>query len=113
MSSYSHINSSSSLYTFSQSFGVDSLKVKKLAINLGSNIANKNLKLKKLNTYTIKNFFNINHYTKFLKLQIKKNLKFIIELKITRGVRHRLGLPTRGQRTKTNAKTKKRFKIHS
>ena len=59
----------------------------------------------------IKKFFNISSYTKLLRLQIKKNLKFMIELKTNRGVRHRLGLPTRGQRTKTNGKTKKLFKI--
>lgn len=111
MAVYKNLNSSYPLSLFSFNFGVNSLKVKKLAINLGSNISNKELKLKNKNTSLIKNCFNFNHYTKMLRLQIKNNLKFLIEIKINRGVRHRLGLPTRGQRTKTNSKTKRRFKI--
>jgi small subunit ribosomal protein S13 len=35
------------------------------------------------------------------------NIKRLIEVSCYRGVRHRKGLPVRGQRTKTNARTRK------
>jgi len=35
------------------------------------------------------------------------NIKRLIEISCYRGVRHRRGLPVRGQRTKTNARTRK------
>lgn len=35
------------------------------------------------------------------------NIKRLIEIGCNRGVRHRRGLPVRGQRTKTNARTRK------
>ena len=60
--------------------------------------------------FIVKNF-KINEYDKALKLQIQKNIKFLHKIKSYRGIRHSFKLPSRGQRTKTNAKTKKRFKI--
>ena len=35
------------------------------------------------------------------------NIKRLIEINSYRGIRHRMGLPLRGQRTKTNARTRK------
>jgi small subunit ribosomal protein S13 len=35
------------------------------------------------------------------------NIKRLIEINCTRGRRHKLGLPLRGQRTRTNARTKR------
>ena len=35
------------------------------------------------------------------------NIKRLMEIGCYRGVRHRKGLPVRGQRTKTNARTRK------
>ena len=35
------------------------------------------------------------------------NVKRLLDLGCYRGIRHRRGLPTRGQRTKTNARTRK------
>jgi small subunit ribosomal protein S13 len=35
------------------------------------------------------------------------NVKRLIEINCYRGQRHRRGLPTRGQRTKTNARTRR------
>jgi len=35
------------------------------------------------------------------------NIKRLVEISCYRGVRHRRGLPVRGQRTKTNARTRK------
>lgn len=42
-----------------------------------------------------------------LRREISLNIKRLTEIGCYRGVRHRRGLPVRGQRTKTNARTRK------
>jgi small subunit ribosomal protein S13 len=42
-----------------------------------------------------------------LRREITMNIKRLIEIGCYRGMRHKLGLPVRGQRTKTNARTRK------
>ncbi|MEA3494224.1 MAG: 30S ribosomal protein S13 [Candidatus Margulisiibacteriota bacterium] len=42
-----------------------------------------------------------------LRQEINKDVKRLIEIGTYRGVRHRRGLPCRGQRTKTNARTRR------
>jgi len=42
-----------------------------------------------------------------LRRQVQMNIKRLIEIGTYRGLRHRRGLPVRGQRTKTNARTRK------
>jgi small subunit ribosomal protein S13 len=42
-----------------------------------------------------------------LRREISINIKKLIDLGCYRGIRHRRGLPVRGQRTKTNARTRK------
>ncbi|RIV24552.1 30S ribosomal protein S13 [Alicyclobacillaceae bacterium I2511] len=42
-----------------------------------------------------------------LRREIALNIRRLIEIGSYRGIRHRRGLPVRGQRTKTNARTRK------
>jgi small subunit ribosomal protein S13 len=42
-----------------------------------------------------------------LRRQTQMNIKRLIEIGTYRGLRHRRGLPVHGQRTKTNARTRK------
>ena len=42
-----------------------------------------------------------------LRREISMNIKRLMDLGCYRGLRHRKGLPVRGQRTKTNARTRK------
>ena len=42
-----------------------------------------------------------------LRREISMNIKRLLDLGCYRGLRHRRGLPLRGQRTKTNARTRK------
>jgi small subunit ribosomal protein S13 len=42
-----------------------------------------------------------------LRREVSLNIKRLIELGTYRGLRHKRGLPVRGQRTKTNARTRK------
>jgi small subunit ribosomal protein S13 len=67
------------------------------------------------------NFLKLNHTSSFnnllskfvtgkkLKNKIKENISFLMKIKSNRGVRHKLKYPSRGQRTHTNAKTRKKL----
>lgn len=45
-----------------------------------------------------------------LRRDIALNIKRLVEIGCYRGIRHRRGLPVRGQKTKTNARTRKGIK---
>ena len=52
------------------------------------------------------------HVAKFvvegdLRREVSMNIKRLMDLNCYRGLRHRRGLPVRGQRTRTNARTRK------
>ena len=42
-----------------------------------------------------------------LRREVSTNIRRLMEINCYRGVRHKRGLPVRGQRTKTNARTRK------
>ncbi len=42
-----------------------------------------------------------------LRAEVRQNIQRLIEINCYRGIRHRRGLPVRGQRTRTNARTRK------
>jgi small subunit ribosomal protein S13 len=42
-----------------------------------------------------------------LRRQVAMSIKRLIEIKCYRGIRHQRGLPVRGQRTRTNARTRR------
>lgn len=42
-----------------------------------------------------------------LRREVQQNIRRLIEIGCYRGLRHRRGLPVRGQRTRTNARTRK------
>jgi len=42
-----------------------------------------------------------------LRSQVGRNIKRLMDISTYRGVRHRKGLPVRGQNTKNNARTRK------
>jgi small subunit ribosomal protein S13 len=42
-----------------------------------------------------------------LRREVQTNIKRLVDIGSYRGLRHRRGMPVRGQRTKTNARTRK------
>ena len=50
---------------------------------------------------------NSYHVEGDLRRDVAMNIKRMVEINCYRGIRHRKGLPVRGQRTKTNARTRK------
>ncbi|MBR6816616.1 MAG: 30S ribosomal protein S13 [Clostridia bacterium] len=56
----------------------------------------------------IREYIDKNYQTEGdLRREINLNIKRLMEIGCVRGVRHRRSLPVRGQRTKTNARTRK------
>lgn len=56
----------------------------------------------------IREYIDKNHTVEGeLRNQVRKDIQRLIEIGSYRGLRHRRGLPARGQRTKTNARTKR------
>jgi len=56
----------------------------------------------------IREFIDKNHTVEGeLRKQVRQDIQRLIEISSYRGIRHRRGLPARGQRTKTNARTKR------
>jgi small subunit ribosomal protein S13 len=79
-------------------FGLN-LKKQKIVLNLKQKIQ-------------IKKFFSKKALGKSLKQKIKNQIDFIIKNRTFKGIRHKQKYPARGQRTHTNAKTKKKIKLY-
>lgn len=70
---------------------------------------------KKLNNYNMQLLSFILDFYSWLEVRIKhyifQNIKKNFDIKSYRGLRHQDSLPVRGQRTRTNASTRKKYKI--
>jgi small subunit ribosomal protein S13 len=93
----------------SKNYGIGNFTCTFFSNHMGINkrIKPKNLKRKQISSF----FKGINQRTrhKTLKKNIKMNIFYLIENKTYKGARHKKGQPVRGQRTHTNAKTKRKF----
>jgi len=92
-------------------YGIGKNIIKGLYKKFGLNIRNnpQKLKLKQLNQF--KRYIKKSDSGKKLKNNIKKIINFYSNIKTYKGVRHKMKYPVRGQRTHTNAKTRKKIKI--
>lgn len=76
------------------------------ATGLNPNTRVKNLTDEEVNS--LRDFINKNLKVEGdLRREIALNIKRLVEIGCYRGMRHKRGLPVRGQRTKTNARTRK------
>jgi ribosomal protein S13 len=98
------------LEKFSLKFGISIKKMYLLSQYLGANPKNFRFKLRKFQNSFVKQHFDLEFFSKF-KASLTKRLYFFWNIKIYRGIRHMLRLPSRGQRTHTNSRTKKKFKF--
>lgn len=90
-------------------FGVGLTLSKKILVKAGVNPSVRVKNLKDDEVARIQNTIN-NENIKVegdLRREISTNIKRLIDIGTFRGSRHRKGLPVRGQRTKTNARTRK------
>lgn len=98
------------ILNFSLTYGVGNIRLLNFVKNLGVNNRFFNIKTKKKLNIKIEKFFRRFRYTFHLRNKIKKNFNFLWTIRNYKGFRHKFNLPARGQRTKTNAKTKKKNK---
>ena len=73
-----------------------------------------NIENKKVSEWTEDEILKIRNYVdKELKVEgelraeVRMNIKYLEDIKCYRGIRHKKGLPVRGQRTRTNCRTRK------
>ena len=104
-------NSNSILYSLTILYGINKFQSKRICKNIGINPKTTINKLKKNQLNRLINYINKNIKIEQLLKKIKKdNFNNLLNIKTNRGIRHNLGLPVRGQRTHTNAKTSKKLK---
>jgi small subunit ribosomal protein S13 len=89
-------------------FGVGSPTSKKILAATGINPDTRVKNLTDDETQKLRAELENNHKVEGdLRREISMNIKRLMDIGCYRGLRHRLGLPVRGQRTKTNARTRK------
>ena len=88
-------------------YGIVKNKICELLKCVGSNLRKHPKKFKLKQQAEIEKKVNRVIHGKKYKDSIKENIVFLSKIKSYKGVRHKLGYPVRGQRTHTNAKTKK------
>lgn len=89
-------------------YGIGRALAKKILqdMEMDGSIRVKNLtevEISKLNTYISKSL----KVEGELRREVQSNIKTLVDLGTYRGMRHRRAMPVRGQRTKTNARTKR------
>lgn len=93
-------------------YGIGNVSATNICKNIGCNpsLVFSNLRedqIYKILTYIEKNYILIENNLKLFK---KNNLNYFSKVKNYKFFRHKVGLPARGQRTHTNANTKRKFK---
>jgi small subunit ribosomal protein S13 len=99
------------VFSLTKLFGINKYQSIKICRNFGINpqISLGNLKKNQVNVI----LRHLNKRVKIeqkLKIETKNNFEKLLDIKLVRGIRQNIGLPVRGQRTHTNAKTIKRLK---
>ena len=93
-------------------FGINKNLNIKAFKKLGLNTKTFRLQLNNRYKKNIQKFFQKKIFGKKLKQKTKSHIDFVIKNKTYKGMRHKNRYPVRGQRTHTNAKTKKKIKLY-
>lgn len=89
-------------------FGIGPSTAKKILDNAGISHDKKVSEWTDDEQNAIRNFINSNFKVEgALRSEVQLNIKRLVDIGTFHGIRHRNGLPVRGQRTKTNARTRK------
>lgn len=98
------------LNKFKKIFGINKKKLKTQCIQKGMSPLIYNVVLKKTQTFRVLKQFLVDTFGKKLHEQIWNCIFFLWNIRAYRGLRHKVHLPTRGQRTKTNSRTIRKLK---
>jgi small subunit ribosomal protein S13 len=94
-----------------KNYGISTSTSGKIFKNLGLNIRINSTNFKRRKQTEINKKVLQTTTGKKLQDKIQSNLLFLSKNKTYKGIRHKLKYPARGQRTHTNAKTKKKFRF--
>ena len=89
-------------------FGIGRSRAKRILKDLNIEESMKTKDLTEDEVVKIREYIDNNYKVEGdLKREVNQNIKRLIEVNSYRGIRHKRGLPVRGQRTHTNARTRK------
>lgn len=88
-------------------FGIGNSTAKKLCEGTGINPSTRTRDLTEDEVSKLRDAISAIKVEGDLRREVSLNIKRLMEIGSYRGIRHRRGLPVRGQRTKTNARTRK------
>ncbi|MDM7274495.1 30S ribosomal protein S13 [Sulfurihydrogenibium azorense] len=89
-------------------YGIGKTRAKEILEKTGIDVMKRVGELTPEELNTIRKFIEQNYKVEGdLRREVAVAIKRLVDMGCYRGVRHRLGLPVRGQRTKTNAKTRR------
>lgn len=88
-------------------YGIGRTRARKICAAAGVNIATKIKDLSDTDMEKLRDEVGKVTVEGDLRREISMNIKRLMDLGCYRGLRHRRGLPVRGQRTRTNARTRK------
>jgi len=89
-------------------FGIGRSTAQKILVEAGVDLSIKVQDWNDDQITSIRNIINDNYKVEGgLRSEIQMNIKRLMDIGCYRGIRHRIGLPLRGQKTKNNARTRK------
>ncbi len=89
-------------------FGIGRTSAVKICEKADVDVATKTDHLSESETIKLREIIEQNYQVEGdLRREISQNIKMLMDIGCYRGLRHRRGLPVRGQRTHTNARTRK------
>lgn len=89
-------------------YGIGPTRAREILANAGVNPDTRVRDLTEEEVARIRDYIDKNYKVEGdLRAEVQLNIKRLIDLGTYRGLRHRRGLPVRGQRTRTNARTRK------
>ena len=89
-------------------YGVGQTRAKEIIAGTNVNPDTRVKDLTEKDVSAIREYINKNYQVEGdLRRDVQMNIKRLVEIGCYRGLRHRRGLPVHGQRTKTNARTRK------
>ena len=89
-------------------FGIGKSSAQKILFNAGVELSTKVSDGSEEESNKIRNIISESYKIEGdLKSEVRLNVKRLLDIGCYRGIRHRLGLPLRGQKTKNNSRTRK------
>tara|TARA_B100001179_G_scaffold103682_1_gene73747 strand:+ start:668 stop:1042 length:375 start_codon:yes stop_codon:yes gene_type:complete len=89
-------------------FGIGKSSAQKILFNAGVDLSKKVSDWSEEESNKIRNIISESYKIEGdLKSEVRLNIKRLLDIGCYRGIRHRVGLPVRGQKTKNNSRTRK------